>query len=169
MFKYHYCKSRLVAFLNGELPPHARRRVARYIDECPDCYEEYMRQRELQYQLKADMPYLGQPGVGQLDRLWSRIQADMQPPRTRPIRFRMRYGLATMALVLVLMLPMVFDNSHVSQAAITQPAPPRAGAVEATTPLGEVAIATNVPRSDVTSTIQTNSVLMPVRTPEANE
>lgn len=171
MFKYRYCKSRMVAFLNDELPPAARRRIARYIDECPDCYAEYIRQRDLQHRLSADMPRLAQPDARQLDSLWSRIQAEIQPspPQARPVSFRMRYGLVAVALVFMLLLPMVFDDSQVTQAAITQPAPPRADVVETTTPLGVVAIATRQPRSDVTLTTRTNTVMMPVRTPEANE
>ncbi|MBC8170519.1 MAG: hypothetical protein H7X77_02565, partial [Anaerolineae bacterium] len=39
-FRIRYCKARMVAYVNGELPIAARRRMARYIEQYPECYAE---------------------------------------------------------------------------------------------------------------------------------
>lgn len=125
-FKYWYCKLRMVAYLNGELPPVSRQRVARFIDDCPDCYREYVRQRDLRRELTNVLPRFGQPEPGQLDRIWANIQADMRPnkPTGRTNRyFQARYGLATLLLVVALVLPYLISGQQVSRAAVTQPTP----------------------------------------------
>ena len=45
-FKYRYCKVQMVRYVSGDLSDAARRRVARYIEECEDCYREFRRQRD---------------------------------------------------------------------------------------------------------------------------
>jgi anti-sigma factor RsiW len=124
IFTYLYCKARMIAFLHGELPPGSRRRVARYIDECPKCYAEYVRQRSLQHELAHRLPSLGQPNPDQLDRIWAGIQAEMQPaPRHTPLAYIARYGLATLALVMALLVPLLIGGLDGPQITVTQPRP----------------------------------------------
>ena len=128
-FRYHYCRRRMVAYLNGELSPAARRRMARYIDESPACYAEYRRQRGLHEHLKASLPPFGTPSRPQLDRMWSGIQREMQRPRSAGWRqYPTRYGVLACLVALVLMLPVtilpgVFDGTGAAPMLPTQPAP----------------------------------------------
>src|SRR3990170_2279910 len=123
-FKYHYCKTRMTAFINDELPPRARRRIARYMDECPDCYAEYLRQRDLQHELMRNLPSFGRPRPAQLGHIWSAIQQNM---RTRASqvrhRYHARYGLSTLMLLLTLFLPLLVRHDSVSRVTVTQPMP----------------------------------------------
>jgi anti-sigma factor RsiW len=125
-FKYHYCKRRMVAYINGELSERSRRRMARYIDECADCHAEYTRQRCTQREIHDRLPSIGRPQAGQLDRIWTAIQADLSRPATanyQPQRFQLRYGFAVMLMVAALVFPLLFSDGGVSPAAATQPTP----------------------------------------------
>ena len=124
-FKYRYCKTRMVAFLNGELSPKVRRRVARYIDECSDCYSEYIRQRELQQELKYRLSVFGAPGPGQLDWIWEAVQDELQWTREAHVRpWYLRYGLVTLVFVLAMFLPLMLLGDEVASAVmVTQPTP----------------------------------------------
>lgn len=162
MFKLWYCKTRMTAYVNGELPLHARRRMARYIDECPQCYAEYIRQRHVQQELVNQIAAIGKPDAGQLDRIWSAIQLDMKPARPNRAYFQMRYGLVTLAVFFALALPLLLIDKQVASATVTQPTP-KAIVVTTRAPEVRVAVATQVP---VTEELATVSVLMPARTPE---
>jgi anti-sigma factor RsiW len=122
-FKVQYCKRRMVAYINGELSPGAQRRVARYIDECDECYAEYMRQRGVQRELESGMRMVGRPSEAQLDRIWWAVQHNLHEPTKPHTVSSLHLGLLTMALVMVLMLPLFLDEYNVSQTAATQPAP----------------------------------------------
>lgn len=125
-YKIWYCKSRMVAFINDELPLKSRRRVARYIDECDVCYAEYIQQKQLQRDLVYKLPIIAEPSKAQVDIIWAGIQASLHP-NARPVRrrYRARYGVITFAVLLVVMLPFMLGNALPSTAvyAATQPLP----------------------------------------------
>lgn len=180
-FKYRYCKARMTAFVHGELSPQSRRRVARYIDECADCYAEYMRHRELQRELLHDLPAFGKPDEAQLDRMWSVIQGEVFTPqrRTTPNFYRMRYGFATAAFFVVFMLPFTLGNNTIATASTTPPTPAEVVTAAMSTPGGTVALAeeaqilvsasveTTDTDEDVTREIEPAAV--PQKTPEAGQ
>ena len=169
VFKYRYCKARMVAFINNELPLAARRRVARYIDECPKCYNEYTRQRALQHKLTDTLPTFGQPQGDQLDRIWMAVQGELNtPPRPRPA-FQMRYGLVTMALVMGLMLPLLMGNSNITQAAVTPPTPTEQTISAATTEAPQVAQAATLDTTRDVHTMTIRPEAVPQGTPEAGK
>lgn len=131
-FRLRYCRARLPAYLNGELSPRARQRIARYLDSDARCYAEYVRQRDLARELMRTLPGVGQPAPGQLDRIWAAVQADTAPaqpvsrrrfpPRRTP--FRARYGLAGMGVAVLLAIPVtLLGGGGVSLAVAPQPAP----------------------------------------------
>lgn len=134
-YKVRYCKSRMVAFINGELPLKSRRRVARYIDECEECYAEYIRQKQLVRDLEYKLPVIGEPSDSQMDKMWAGIQASLQA-NTRPKRrtYHTRYGILTLAFVLAVIVPFTLGNglpTTVASAA-TQPAPENESIAETT-------------------------------------
>ena len=171
--KYRYCKSRMVAFIHSELSSASRQRVARYIDECSACYAEYAHQKNIQRKLIDQIPVLGQPKPDQLDRMWAAIQGEMQPsqPRVRPL-YPTRYGLVTLALMLMLIMPLIFQGGRVSLITVTQPTPNNIQSINTDrTPnaIGVVAVATQV--VDLTDEVN-NSILpeaAPKRTPGSRE
>jgi anti-sigma factor RsiW len=123
-FKFRYCRAQMTAFINGELNEKSRRRLARYIDECPDCYTEFKRQRELQRQLINQLKDFGGPRPGDLDRLWSTIQVNLRSPHisNRPT-YSLRFGAATILLFIALILPLTLYEGGITLAAATQPPP----------------------------------------------
>jgi anti-sigma factor RsiW len=129
MFRFtcRYCEARLTAFIHGELPLKARRRIARHLDECPTCYARYLRRRDLADELSRHIPRIGQPERGQLQRVWSGIQAEMTPtPRALYLRRSPRYGLVTLVLLLVMLLPLTMGNQNVAFSSVPTQAFPAA-------------------------------------------
>jgi anti-sigma factor RsiW len=127
-FKIRYAKSRMVAYVNGELPPAARRRMARYIEQYPVVYTEYLHQRNAVRELEWKLPLVGQAEKPTLDRMWSAIQSELhQTPPRRSMRlpnFSLRYGVVAFATVLAFALPLSYGGSRTAFAlSISQPAP----------------------------------------------
>ncbi|MCY4248417.1 MAG: hypothetical protein OXE95_12680 [Chloroflexi bacterium] len=102
----------MARFVAGDLCDASRRRIARYIDECPDCYHEYARHRALGYKLSRQLPALGRPSQQQLDSIWLALQSELAAP-VKPVSatdgfvrrssLRFSYGLATVAICLALL------------------------------------------------------------------
>ena len=122
LLKYHYCKRRMVAFVNGDLPAPARRRVARYIDENQAIYRDYIATRRITQELQTRIPAANRPTDVQLNRIWDGIQADLRPaPRGwMPQKvFRPGYALAMLATVMAIALPLLLGENSISLAADT--------------------------------------------------
>ena len=132
-FKHRYCKVHMARFVNGDLAEPARRRVARYIDECQDCYREYRQHREFAHKLERSLPSLGKPGAPKLDKIWSALQAEIESPPVRhqgrgalgaSASLRFSAGLVIVAITLALLLPMMI-GIHSAGLAIDLPHKPR--------------------------------------------
>ncbi len=131
-FKYRYCKVHMARFVSRDLSPAVRQRVARYIDECPDCYREYMRHREFNHKLSQNLPALGIPSQRQLDSVWRALQSDLsagdKPSRdlrdfARRSSLQFSYGLAALAICLALLLPAALGYRASLRAVDLPPAP----------------------------------------------
>ncbi len=154
-FKVRYCKAHMARYVGGDLGAVARRRVARYIDECALCHREYLRQRELAQQLESKLPVLGRPEPQQLDQIWSSLETELgSPARPRPLLSdfgakaggSFSFGLVALAISLALLLPLMIGFHPALLLVDTPPAPAAANA--ATTPFtgdanGTSAIATS--------------------------
>lgn len=135
LIRVHYAKSRMVAYVNGELSPAARRRIGRYIDLYPVVYAAYLKQREIARELNWRVPLIGYPEKPTLDRMWSAIQTELNlsgtdtPPSPQPQRYllgtlRLRYGVMGLALAFVFLLPLTLNGNHSAFAhSLSQPAP----------------------------------------------
>lgn len=135
-FKYRYCKVHMAQYLSGDLPDTTRRRIARYIDECEDCYNEYIRQRNLANQLERSLPIIGRPSAAKLDNMWAAIQSELATPSDSPstmLTYRPRkhktwgYGLVMMMIVVMMLIPLVIGY-HASVSPV--PLPPRPATVQ---------------------------------------
>ena len=131
-FKYRYCQVHMARFVSRDLSPAARRRVARYIDECQDCYREYTRHREFNHRLAQSLPALGSPKQARLDSMWDSLQTQLSAdaePKERLRDFARRgslqfsYGLAAVAICLALLLPVALGYRGTVHAADLPPAP----------------------------------------------
>ncbi|MEQ8673482.1 MAG: hypothetical protein RLP44_27400 [Aggregatilineales bacterium] len=128
-WKLRYCKTRMVAFINGDLPEKSRRRIGRYIDDCPACYDEYVNQRRALQELKPELKRVGMPRPEQLDRIWNAIQTEMTPEMSKPVSRppararlayqRTSYAVAMLVTILLVVVPLMLGNSGVSLAADT--------------------------------------------------
>ena len=78
-FKHRYVKVHMAQYLSGDLPDITRRRVARFIDECQHCYDEYRRQRSITDQLQRNLPVLGRPDDQRLSNIWLSLQTELAP------------------------------------------------------------------------------------------
>ena len=132
-FKYRYCKVHMAQYLSGDLSDTTRRRIARYIDECQDCYDEYIRQRNLANQLERELPRLGRPSAQKLDSMWASIQAEMATPSDassgmltyRPQkRQTWSYGLVMLMIAFTLIVPLLIGY-HASVAPVQLPPRPQ--------------------------------------------
>lgn len=136
--RYRYAKTKMVAYVNGELPPNTRRFVGRLINDDERVYQEYIRQRHTKLKLERELPTLGHPDAGQLKAVWANIQAELNkpdkpdtPPVRRP-RYSLSYAVAAFMFVLAVLIPLAFDASHASASTVFQKSVPET--VEFTTP-----------------------------------
>jgi anti-sigma factor RsiW len=132
-FKYRYCKVHMAQYLSGDLSDTTRRRIARYIDECEDCYREYIRQRNLANELERELPSLGRPSGHKLDNMWASIQAELAHPSdsqssmlmVRPQKYHTwGYGLVMLIVVVMLLTPLVVGY-HASASPVQLPPRPQ--------------------------------------------
>jgi anti-sigma factor RsiW len=133
--RYRYAKTKMTAYINGELSANTHRFVGRLINEDERVYQEYIRQRQTKQKLERELPIFGRPDAGQLNAVWANIQAEMSkpdtPPASRP-RYSLSYAVAAVMFALAVLIPFAFDASHASAAASPQESVPET--VEFTTP-----------------------------------
>jgi anti-sigma factor RsiW len=129
MLKCRYTRARIPAFINQELPVITRRYVVRHLDECPRCRKDYEQQRTLQQQLQRELPLLGQPEKTSLNRIRSKVLAELMPQPAAPVRVPQRplymYGMVVTALAVLLLLPLSAAGSAVRAAVPEHPSPRR--------------------------------------------
>ncbi|MEZ4666820.1 MAG: zf-HC2 domain-containing protein [Anaerolineae bacterium] len=117
----HYQKL-LVAFINHELPPTSRRRVASHLDTCPRCYRAYVEQQHLTRELKHVMPLVGQGTPPPFAHVWAAAHTDAKS--VRRTNYTLRYSVVMLAVMLVLLIPFALDrHSYTLASAPTQPSP----------------------------------------------
>jgi anti-sigma factor RsiW len=124
--RYRYVKTRMNAYLDGELPLTARRFIARQIDENPLCYRDYIRAKQSKQELERSLPTVGQVQAGQLDNLWATIQAELNQPENSTTRtnprpsYSLSYGVAMLILAIIMLAPFAIDASRMSVSPVPQ-------------------------------------------------
>ena len=121
----HTCRKRLDGYMDQQLSTGQRRQVARHLDNCPRCYALYSQRRELRRELAYRLPQLGRDHTPDFDRIWGAIQVELPQKSSPQGGFQMRFGLAAMMLMVMLLLPFTMGNHDVVRHSIppTQPAP----------------------------------------------
>jgi anti-sigma factor RsiW len=122
----------LDAYLHGELPRRARRRVAQHLSECSECYAEYVAHRNLSQDIEAAVRGAAQPNNAQMSRIWQSIQVDMNRPTPVAHRIDRRITIAAFILMLTLLLPWSLDTQPVAHAL---PLPPSPAVTQTSTPM----------------------------------
>src|SRR5436190_927022 len=107
-FNCLYCQAHLQAYIDGELSPKARRRIAQHIDRCPACYHTYIQQRDFSRELQQEIPLVGQRNAPDFKQMWGAVQAEL--PQSQPRLYQARYGMALLAFTLMLVVP--FTMGH---------------------------------------------------------
>jgi len=129
--RQRYVRSRLTAYINGELSGPMRRYIARHIDENPAIYAQYVQQREAKLELERTLPTFGRPDNEQLNRVWLNIQASLnedhanqsvRPPGAQQ-RFSWSYGLAVTICIVALLLPLMVVSGTTTVSVVDQPSP----------------------------------------------
>ncbi len=118
----------LIAYLNGELPAEVRDRVTRHLAGCEGCRQALAAEERIAAELRARLPAITAPRLGQLARLWPGVATRIapgkprQPPR-RVLSLAPTFGMMlTFGLLCALILPLAL-GSRVSVAEATQPRP----------------------------------------------
>jgi anti-sigma factor RsiW len=118
--RYH--QAHLDAYLDGNLTPKARKRVAQHIGNCEACYAEYARRRDFRNELQRTLPLVGQrQNTIDFDQVWDAIRVEL-PLSTRR-RTHARYGLVALMFMLVLMLPFTMGHRAIPMTLPPHPAP----------------------------------------------
>lgn len=136
-----YCQAHLDGYLDGQLTPKARRRVAEHLARCESCYVEYVRRRDLHGELQRTLPLVGQRQMPDFARTWQAIRVELPHPTYERRRDQARYGLAAVMVMLVLLLPFTMGHRDLP---LLPPRPAPDSTVKSGTPahLEPIAIAT---------------------------
>lgn len=125
--QYHYCKRHLSAYVDGDISPTVRRRMARYIDTNPRCAELYRQYRAVSCEIAATLPAFGRPDTAGLDRIWSGIQAEINPrpvPLRQHVQYRLRYAVGVLVVFALVWIPLLVADTPVGAISpATQPDP----------------------------------------------
>jgi anti-sigma factor RsiW len=116
----------LIAYIHDELPPHLRARVSRHVQHCDWCYAALRREEDLARLLQAEMPVVGTPTRGQLNRLLPGILAEVTPRPAPRSSFRgAGFAVALVVTLLVaLFVPALSAPRAVASYAPSQPVGP---------------------------------------------
>jgi anti-sigma factor RsiW len=119
------CQSQLIAYLNRELRPSMRERMARHLDTCPTCYARFMQESQLASELQQGIPLVGRALTPSFDQVWSAFRRGGRGSSTRSSTSQsIRYGWAMLAVAVMLVIPMTMGAQQVTLAsAPTQPSP----------------------------------------------
>jgi anti-sigma factor RsiW len=167
MLRCHAVQSHLTAYIHGELPLKARRRVAAHLEHCSRCQSAYQRQRARVHELEREVPRIGQPQHGQLARIWSKVQTELHTPSPRPsFRYRAAYGLAAVILMVAMIVPYALSRTETPDT-ISRTLPARAVAFATVLPDNHALIVLPENALSRTAPAVTRSRLISFVTPQA--
>lgn len=147
MLRCRAVQGKLTAYVHGELPLKARRRVSAHLEGCHNCQMAYQRQRELIRELERDVPRVGQAHSVQLARVWSRVEGELRASAPRPtIQYRASYGVAVLLFMIAMVVPYILSRDE------------RASEPVRTLPAQAVAFATDMPDERVLHRVPENAL-----------
>jgi len=122
MISCKHCQKHLVAYINHELSPKMRNQVSQHLDQCEACYALYLQHKQVTYELRRVLPLLGKNRPPTFDRVWAAARLDEARRTTN--YYPLRYGMAMLAITLLLLIPFALGRTNqVLAEPPTQPAP----------------------------------------------
>lgn len=122
MISCKQCQKHLVAYINHELSPKMRNQVAQHLDQCETCYPIYLQHKRANSELQRVLPLVGNNRPPAFDRVWAAMRLDTARRTTN--YYPLRYGMAMLAITILLMIPFALGRSNqVLAEPPTQPAP----------------------------------------------
>lgn len=168
-FNCHYCRAHLQAYIDGELSPKARRRIAQHVDRCPTCYNAYILRRDFSRELQQTLPLVGQRGAPDFKQMWGAVQAELPRPAVQPRLYQARYGLALLAFTMMLIMPLTMGHRDISLSPPSPPAPQLLAKYETPDVTEPVAIATVAASLTVESQFKSATLVPTVPEPHNQE
>lgn len=122
MISCKHCQKHLVTYIHRELPPKQHRKVAEHLDHCPICYALYLEHKRMANDLGRVVPTINAGRPPTFDRVWAAVRLDTA--RRTSNYYPLRYGMAMVAVTLLLLVPFALGrSSQVLAEPPTQPAP----------------------------------------------
>ncbi len=122
MISCKYCQQHLVTYIHRELPPKQHRRVAEHLDRCETCYSLYLEHKRMVNDLGRIVPNISSGRAPTFDRVWAAARLDAA--RRTSNYYPLRYGMAMVAITVLLLIPFALGRSNqVLAEPPTQPAP----------------------------------------------
>jgi hypothetical protein len=138
---FGHCGRHLDAYLDGQLSPKARRRVAQHLSRCETCYADYARRRDLRNELQNTLPLIGTLDQrADFTRMWHSIRTELPRGDRRRYQLQARYGLVVAMLLIMLLVPFTMGHRDLPILLPSRPAPD--STEELGTPTQPVAMAT---------------------------
>ena len=128
---HEYCQKRLSAYIDGNTAVRSRHRISRHLDSCPSCYSDFVRLHAQQRELESGFWAFGSPPALALDNLWTTIQSRTQSDAAFRLPRRIWIQIATLAVLIVFLLPILAAETPSNAGTVTLPSP-RTVALEAT-------------------------------------
>ncbi|MFN8378766.1 MAG: zf-HC2 domain-containing protein [Anaerolineae bacterium] len=126
----HDCRVLIPAYIDRELARSSRSKVAAHLDTCDHCYAEYVRQRDMQAELRVDLPALGRLEPARAGAIWRSVQSELISPRRTVWPFgQRRVGMLAVLITAALLLPWLLSPGRL--AALSLPVPPTPATVNA--------------------------------------
>jgi hypothetical protein len=122
MISCKQCQKHLVSYMNHQLSPKMRNNVARHLDECEACYVIYLQYKRTTTELRRVMPLVGSYRPPTFEQVWT--AARLETARRTSNYYPLRYGMAMVAITILLLIPFALGRTNqVLAAPPTQPAP----------------------------------------------
>jgi anti-sigma factor RsiW len=125
----------LPAYLNGELKPRARARVARHLATCDTCDAVYSAERMVSRELRSTLPLVGGGSEsGRFEVMWRGIAAQLAAA-PRPVISTQRWATTMVALLVGIVLALAWSPRTSVAGVPTPPTAVRIAASDAGTPV----------------------------------
>ena len=165
MISCKQCQQHLVGYVNHELSPKMRDKVARHLDECEACYVVYLQHKRTATELRRVMPLVGNHRPPTFERVWA--AARLETVRRTSNYYPLRYGMAMVAITILLLIPFALGRTNqVLAEPPTQPAPLQRVTPNVTAATEEgVSVAFEISQTPAPAKIPSTSPLDAISTP----
>lgn len=165
MISCKHCRKHFIAYINHDLSPKVRGRVAQHLDQCEACYALYSYHKRATNDLGRTMPLVGNHRLPPFDRVWAAVRRDATSRSNQ--YYPLRYGMAMLAITFLLLIPFALGRTNQVLAELpTQPAPLLRATPDVTTATEEgVSVAFEISQTPAPARLPSTLLLDAIRTP----